>query len=457
MSVAVATRGMPTAGQKPYQPYGAARQLLYDRSPQVLLAGPAGTGKTRACLEKLHICAEKYAGMRAVILRKTRASLTQSAMVTFVEHVLPAGAGVWFHHESQEYRYPNGSVIAVGGLDKSSRIMSTEFDMAYIPEATELTEDDWENVSTRLRNGVMPYQQLIADCNPQGPKHWLRQRAIARKTVMYESRHQDNPRYFDHRTKTWTPAGIAYMAKLDALTGTRRLRLRDGIWAAAEGMVYDQWDPAVHVIDRFEIPASWPRYWVIDYGYTNPFVWQAWAEDGDGRLFRYREIYMTRRLVADHATAILEAAAGEPWPVAIVTDHDAEDRATFERATGLRTLPAFKAVTPGIQGVQRRLRAAGDGRPRLFFLRDSLVEVDEELLDAKKPICTEDEFEGYVWDTTGAQRPGAQRRGDQPVKRDDHGMDTTRYLVAFVDDLALDPSDVAETVVHEEMVEISPY
>lgn len=452
MSVAVATRGTPTAGQKPYQPYGAAKQLLYDRSPEVLLAGPAGTGKSRACLEKLHICAEKYPGMRGLIARKTRASLTQSTMVTFVNHVLPAATDVYFHHESQEYRYPNGSVLVVGGLDKTSRVMSTDYDVAYIPEATELTEGEFEDLTTRLRNGVMPYQQIIADCNPQGPKHWLRLRALAKKIVMYQSRHEDNPRYWDHRLGDWTAAGRAYIAKLDALSGARKQRLRYGNWAAAEGMVYDTWDPAVHLIDRFEIPDDWTRYWVLDFGFTNPFVWQAWAEDGDGRLFRYREIYMTRRLVADHAKAILEATEGQPLPVAVIADHDAEDRATFERATGLRTLAAYKAVSPGIQAVSRRLRPAADARPRMFFLRDSLVEVDTELADAKKPTCTDDEFEGYVWDTT----PGRQRF-DVPVKRDDHGMDCTRYITAFVDDLVLELHQSDDIVTFDDIVRISPF
>ena len=44
--------------------------------------------------------------------------------------------------------------------------MSTECDMISRQEATELELADWLALTTRLRNGVMPYQQLIADCNP---------------------------------------------------------------------------------------------------------------------------------------------------------------------------------------------------------------------------------------------------------------------------------------------------
>jgi phage terminase large subunit len=115
-------------------------------------------------------------------------------------------------------------------MDKSTKIMSSEYDMIYVQEATELTEEDWESLTTRLRNGIMPYQQLMADCNPSHPQHWLKLRCDRGATLLLESRHEDNP--------SITPA---YIAKLDALTGVMKLRLRYGRWAAAEGMVYESW------------------------------------------------------------------------------------------------------------------------------------------------------------------------------------------------------------------------
>src|SRR3990167_5067145 len=62
---------------RPYQPFGACLDLFYTRADEVLISGPAGTGKSRACLEKLHLCASKYPGMRGLMIRKTRESLTQ--------------------------------------------------------------------------------------------------------------------------------------------------------------------------------------------------------------------------------------------------------------------------------------------------------------------------------------------------------------------------------------------
>jgi phage terminase large subunit len=305
----------------------------------------------------------------------------------------------------------------------ADKIQSSEWDMAYVQEATELDINDWEVLTKCLRNKQMPYQQLIADCNPSYPTHWLKERCDRGATLMLESRHKDNPSFTG-----------ADMAVLEALTGIRYSRLCKGLWASAEGMVYqDEWNPAVHLIYRsqVEILPLWPRYWVIDWGFRNPFVWQAWAQDHDGTLYRYREIYKTGVIVEDHARQIMEVTAGEPRPVAIICDHDIEDRMTFERHTGLSTIPASKAISTGIQAVQARLRVGRNGRAGMYFLRDSLVEQDTELAKQHLPTSTETEFECYEWDTTNGRKVS-----EVPVDKHNHGQDCNRYLAMHVDNPA---------------------
>lgn len=438
-----------------YAPRGAARRLFEARQPELLLSGPAGTGKSRACLEKLHMLALMNPGMRGLIVRKTLVSLGSTALVTWRRLVVPEAletGDVRFYGgstaEPPQYRYRNGSAVVIGGLDKPTKIMSSEYDVIYVQEAIELTANDWEALTTRLRNWRISFQQLIADTNPDVPHHWLNQRAGRGDTLMLESRHADNPLLYDDQGNIVEPEGGEYLRKLDRLTGVRKMRLRDGLWVAAEGLVYDSWDPAVHLVDRFFIPADWTRWWAIDFGYTNPMVCQWWAEDPDGRLYLYREIYMTRRTVDVHARNILACVrkpaphvvdAGrepdpavqadwvwtEPRPRAVVCDHDAGDRAILERELGLSTVAATKTVTGGIQATDARMQPAGDGKPRIAILRDSLVERDAELAEAMKPTCTAEEIVGYVWDTAGGKKIK-----EQPVKEDDHGCDALRYVVA---------------------------
>lgn len=419
-----------------YRAWGNTAKIFRMRDREVLFSGPAGTGKTIACLWKLHLAALKYPGMRGLMVRKTLVSLTASAMVTYLEKVLgshkdnfriiPFG-GSKIHPAG--FRYPNGSVITIGGLDFADKIKSTEYDMIYVNEATELAIDDWEMLITRRKRApIMPYTQLLADCNPAAPTHWLYQRILNGQVQQVIGVHEDNPSLYDEDAGEWTPVGVDYLGGLQELTGVRRQRMYEGIWAAAEGLVYENWDPSLHMIDPFPIPERWPRYHAVDFGYTNPFVYQFWAQDPDGRLILYRELYMTKRLVSEHAKQVLALMGGEPKPGDIVTDHDAEDRATLEKELGMRTTAAVKNVSAGIQAVANRLNKAGDGKPRIQIMRGCTVEIDRELQRLGKPTSTADEFVSYVWDTRQNRA-----KGEQPMKENDHGMDTLRYRVAAFD------------------------
>lgn len=416
-----------------YIAYGAVGHLwsmaTAGTMPQeILISGPAGTGKTRGNLEFLNEMAHTYKGCRILIGRKTRASLTQSVMQTYEEFVLSHNAyRVPFHTTKQAYEYPNGSRIVVAGFDKPSKLMSSEFDIIYIAEATELEENDIEMASTRLRYGKVPFQSLLLECNPGPPTHWLKLRADAGRMKHLQSSHTDNPTLYDWDTRTWTAKGIAYINKLAALTGARRQRLLLGLWAAAEGAVYTNWAPSTHLIYPFDIPASWDRYIAIDFGYTNAFVCQFWAEDTDGRLYLYRELVHTQRLVEDWA-ALIKSYPDFNKVSLIVTDHDAEDRATLERHLDRYTQAAIKDVSPGIQAVSARLKVAGDGKPRLMVMRDSLIDRDSEMAEAKKPIGVAEEIEAYTW----ALRPTTGIT-EAPLNINNHSMDAMRYMVAYRD------------------------
>jgi phage terminase large subunit len=405
--------------------------LLRYRGGECLIVGAAGTGKSRAALEKIHLVCLLTPKVRALVIRKTAVSLTASAIKTYESDVavqaLLDGTVTFFggnRREPAQYRYSNGSSIALGGMDNPMKVMSTEYDIIFVQEATELEVDEWEALTTRLRNGVLSFQQLLADCNPQQPNHWLKQRCDAGKTHMLTSTHEDNPRYF-HADRTMTSEGESYMAKLDDLTGVRYLRLRKGIWAAAEGVIYEGWQDATHLVPRFEPPRDWTRLWAVDFGFIHPFVWQEWVADPDGRLYLYREIYRTKRLVEDHARQIKELTKNTPRPRAIVCDHDAEDRATLERHLGMGTIPANKNVSEGIQAVAGRLKVNETGKPRLMIMKDACVERDHAQADARKPTCTAEEIGGYIW-LDG-------RLKEQPLKENDDGCDAMRYVTAEQD------------------------
>lgn len=437
-----------------YRPRGTARQAFTFKGDELLIAGPAGTGKSRGLLELLMVRACKYPGSQHLAVRKTAVSLAATGLQTWEKFVIPellaAGKVIFFggsRREPAAYRFWNGSRVVVGGMDKPAKILSTEYDTVYYQEAAEATVEDWETILSRLRNGKMPYQQLNGDCNPDAPEHFLYQRAHGGPLVMWHSTHEENPVLFDDAGNL-TEFGAGYMRKLDNLTGVRYQRLRLGQWVAAEGVIFEQYSAARHLVDRYFVKPEWPRYVVIDFGYVNPMVVQWWAEKPDGELVMYREIYTTGRTVDEVARMAMEQMAYLPdrlpaherehprsdqwvWkrgerPTGVICDHDAEGRAVWTRETGLVTRAAKKDVLDGIQAAQVRLR---DGR--VTFMRDSLCHPrDQGLVDKFRPASTIEEFPGYVWAKRGSTASGhlEKREQDEPLKEDDHGMDCFRYL-----------------------------
>ncbi len=448
-----------------YSPRGGCKDVMEAREPEVLISGPAGTGKSRACLEKIHMMCMMTPGTKALILRKTLASLGSSALATWRKFVVPEavaiGAVVYYggsKEEPAQYRYRNGSSVVIGGLDKATRVMSTEYDIIYIQEATECTLDDLEMVNTRLRNWNISFQQLLMDCNPAGDKHWLKLRANEGLVRLIESRHEDNPRLFNE-DGSLTERGKKYIAILDKLTGVRYKRLRLGLWVSAEGIVYDEFDPAVHVLswaydendERIPLPDEWERIWAIDWGYRNPFVLKCYAIGDDGEVYMYREIYHTGRIVEEHVKTIMDIVCPEterkwydhlnkvervvkerfwiePMPSAIICDHDLQARKTFEKASGLGTVPAIKDVSEGIDIHKARLKVDDQGMCGFYLMADCLVERDRDLVTDLLPTRTEEEYSGYAW----AVSPDG-RKLDKPVKKDDHGVDTDRYVSMYLD------------------------
>lgn len=288
-------------------------------------------------------------------------------------------------------------------------------DIVWMEEGNAFSRQDYEEVIARVRHTAADWQQIIITTNPDAPSHWINLDLIlGGEGRVYYSSAVENP---------YNSAG--YLDNLERLTGMMYDRMVLGKWVQAEGAVYADFDPQVHVVDSYTTSKYNRRIRVVDFGFTNPFVCQWWEIDGDGRMFLYREIYKTRGLVEDFTTEITRLSRNEVIETTIA-DHDAEDRATMERH-GITTIPAIKDVTSGIQEVNARWRVQPDGRARIFFLRGALVEVDPELESAKKPTNTIEEIPGYSWPKGVDGKPIKE----EPLKINDHGCDAARYAAMY--------------------------
>ena len=394
-----------------FTPRGGALEFMYATENEVIIEGPAETGKTLAACWKIHAVACKYPKAQLAIVRKVYRDMHGTVLQTYNNVIEGAPIEIYGGSKAEQYRYANGSIVWVGGMDNPGKVLSSERDLIYVNQAEELLLSDWETMTTRTtgRGSVVKHPQLVGDANPGGSLHWILERAKAGSLRLIKSRHHDNPTLYDEDGKL-TFQGERSMGILQALTGVRRKRLYEGIWATAEGAVYDTFNSDVHVKNR---DVGEFKYWgiAVDEGYTNPAVILLIGIDNDNRQYIHREFYKTRQLQSDVVETIRDWSA-EFGVSLIAVDSSAASLLADIRNAGMVAKGAKGRVIDGINIVQDLLKVQDDNRPRLT--------VDPSC------IYTINEFESYVW----------KPEKDLPVKENDHSMDAIRYFQDKIKSLA---------------------
>lgn len=394
----------------------ALRRYLFD--------GGARSGKTDLTLVWLIKEALTRPGARILCARWRLDHARTTLWNLSLKKILPPGtAGVRYHESALEARFPNGSIIRVGGLDDAERvdkILGDEYLHIFINEATQVSWDTVTKVLTRLSQNLPgAVRKLILDCNPKGPRHWLHQVGVQHIQPAADPRDQKPlPDAAIWARLPWTPYDNPFLpedtiATLEALPGVMRKRMLLGEWCDNEGAVYDMFDQDLHCFD--ELPPgseNWKRIRAIDFGFTNPFCCLWGAIDGDGRLWVYRELYKAREQIAALAEQIKAAESGS---FATVADPENAEGRDFLNRNGVSNTEARKDVYTGIQAVQKRFMPAGDGRPRLY-ISTSCINTINELYE-------------YVWD----EPKDGRNAKEEPRKDHDHAMDALRYMVMEAD------------------------
>lgn len=429
------------------------RSLIQEPPPprEVLLEGPAGTGKTRGILEGDHFLCERVPGLRVLWTRDVRSHLTETVMRTFEDLVLPPGhsllTGAKRSHRKQ-YEYDNGSRIVCSGFNRPDEFRSSEYHLIRVFEAAEVSIDNYEKVMSRMgRDTVLSVEklayinagndarnykstgkeravsQIICDTNPDAPGHWLNLRADGQQMRRYTTTHKDNPAYWDHRACDWTELGRDYVGRtLHALTGVRRARYLDGRWCAAEGAIWPEFSRGKHIVER--LPQMEAYIAGIDWGFRGAGCLHVYGLDKAGALYLVREHYR-RQVNQGEWTSIARGIVEEFSPSVWVGDSADPGAIDMFRKSGLPMRGAFKSVAIGLSLVRQRL-AEG----RLYFYRDANQNIDPGLAMEKRPTSVIGEIESYVY---AAHKDGRPLKEEPDPGCIDHGCDTLRYCVAYFD------------------------
>ena len=187
-------------------------------------------------------------------------------------------------------------------------------------------------------------------------------------------------------------------------TGVFYRRFVQGEWAAAQGLVYDFFDPAR---DAAPVPeGAFSRWRVsVDYGTVNPLSMGLWGER-DGVWYRVEEVYYDSRREgrqktdAEYADMLDRLAAGREIQRVIVDPSAASFIETL-RQRGWRVKKANNDVADGI-------RVTAD------LLRQRRIVLCNTCRDCLREMAL------YCWDEKAGK--------DAPKKEHDHAMDEMRYF-----------------------------
>ncbi|WP_313258894.1 PBSX family phage terminase large subunit [Lacrimispora sp.] len=244
------------------------------------------------------------------------------------------------------------------------------------------------------------------NCNPDGPYHWFKtnwiDEAKKKNLIVLHFTMEDN---------------LSLSEKIKAryrsmYTGVFYKRYILGLWAMAEGIIYDMFDVDRHVkkvIDFARLLIDGGRYVSIDYGTQNAMVFLLWNKGIDKKWYCTREYYYSGRDKGKQKADSQYADDLEKWlegtPVkAIIVDPSAASFITELNNRGYKTMKADNDVEDGIRLVSTLLNT-------------------EKIVFSQSCIITIKEFASYIWD------PKAGDRGeDKPIKQHDHAMDAVRYF-----------------------------
>lgn len=244
------------------------------------------------------------------------------------------------------------------------------------------------------------------NCNPDGPYHWFKlnwlDKAKEKNLLVLHFTMDDNLSLSERIKERYR----------NMYTGVFFKRYILGLWAMAEGIIYDMFSEDRHVkaiLEYVRLLIDGGRYVSIDYGTQNATVFLLWNKGRDGKWYCIREYYYSGRdkgvqkTDAEYAADLEKFLDGTPIKAVIVDPSAASFIAELNKR-GFTVIQADNAVEDGIRLVATLLNTE-----RIAFSQS-----------CKNTIM---EFASYIWD------PKAAERGeDKPIKQHDHAMDAVRYF-----------------------------
>lgn len=419
---------------EPITYYLEPKQIAFLRADEdeVVYSGGYGGGKTLMVCLKAVLRAQHPRAVE-VLCRANGRDVADTILPTLFEGsgstpaILQPGTYAWNKAESSVrlispdgaplglIRYRGLGAVQQSNLDRM-RFRGQNVTGVGIDQLEEIGVKQYNNVLGRVR--VMDAgltRQVYGSANPSAPSHWIAQRfGIKSSHVPTSSPYIRTEQHVGGKkirllAVMTSPAEnphlpADYLARLATFAGVERDRYVLGKWVASEGVVYDNFVRALHVVDR---EGPWSRLLIgVDDGTTVPAALLLCGVDTDGNRHYFEELHrpgmsngekVARCLYWQHRYGTIEAVVVDPAASGLKLD--------LSRA-GLPVFNGKNERKPGIGVVRSALEPGPGGKPGWTIA----------------PRCenTIGEIEGYLWDKNASD--------EAPVKKNDHGPDAIRYV-----------------------------
>ncbi len=363
--------------------------------------GGAGSGKSHIVARKFlyRILKEDDCQHKFLIARKVNRTLKRSVFTLFRNIIVKWGLYDEFDFNNTDLTITykkNGSQFLFTGLDDQEKLKSIEgITGVWMEEATEFSQEDFEQLDLRLR-GVTKYpKQIVLSFNPISDQHWIKKVFFddpidgvftlhttyldnafiddEYKMVM-ENKKKTNPRYYN----------------IYAL----------GNWGTAEGLVFSR--VSTRLIRQDEIN-NLDLLQGLDFGYTNdPSAFnQSYIDEKNKKIYVYDGFYekgMSNERIAEEIKGLLAHKS--------LTTADSSEPKSIARLQGLGV-----KVTGALKG-KDSINAGID------FLLEYEIIVNAHLVEFMT------EFNNYAWAINKDDKTT-----NKPIDDFNHFIDSLRYAV----------------------------
>ena len=399
-----------------FQPFSRKQRMVLnwwcDTSPVkdmdgIIADGAIRSGKTVSMsLSFVFWAMTSYNGQNFAMCGKTIGSFRRNVLFWLKLMLKSRGYTVVDHRADNLVIISKGDITnnfyIFGGKDESSQDLIQGITLAgvFFDEVALMPESFVNQATGRCSVEGSKYW---FNCNPDGPYHWFKVNWIdkaSEKKLLYLHFTMDDNLSLSEKIKE------RYRSMYSGVFFKRYIL---GLWCMAEGMIYDMFDAARHVVKNPENLVKANYYVSCDYGTQNATVFLLWCKDTEGKWICIREYYYSGREEASQKTDTEYADDLKEWlggikPVKIIVDPAAASFIAELKKRGYSVKKAKNDVLDGIRYVAS-------------LLNQVQIAIEEGCINTRK------EFASYVWDEKASER-GA----DKPVKQFDHCMDALRYF-----------------------------